>query len=64
MPGARDVLQRSIDALNAKRSNCESLLQDMNHPLSKLLFFDSASVIGDCIEIISETARECGITLN
>ncbi len=64
MPGARDALQKSLDALKAKRSNCESLLHDMEHPLSKLLFLDSASVTSECIGIISETARECGITLS
>ena len=60
---AKDILQKSIDALNAKRINCESILEDVNHPLSKLLFIDSASVISDCIEIVTETAREHGITV-
>lgn len=60
---AKDILQKSIDALNAKRSNCESILEDMEHPISKLLFIDSASVISDCIEIVTETANEHGITV-
>lgn len=60
---ARNALQKAIDALAVKRRNCESILEDMEHPLSKLLFLDSASVISDCIEIVSVTAREHGILL-
>lgn len=60
---ARNALQKAIDALAVKQRNCESIVEDMEHPLSKLLFIDSASVIQDCIEIVSETAREHGILL-
>lgn len=60
---ARKILQESIDALAAKRMNNESLMRDMELPLTKLLFCDCMSVIQDCIEIIRETAREHGITM-
>lgn len=60
---ARNALQKAIDALTVKRRNCEFIIEDMEHPLSKLLFIDSASVIQDCIEIVSIAAREHGITV-
>lgn len=36
-------------------------MQKMEHPLSRLLFADSLSVIQECIELIKETVREHGI---
>lgn len=61
---ARDVLQKSIDALAMKQKDYESALQGADLPSLRLLFADSASVICDCIGIVSETARECGIFIN
>jgi len=44
-----------------KQKDYENALQSADIPLLRLLFADSASAICDCIEIVSETARECGI---
>lgn len=60
-----EVLQKSIDTLAMKQRDYESALQDTdaNNYTLRILFADSASVIHDCIEIIRETACECGISI-
>ena len=59
---AKDVLQRSIDALAVKRQDYESAMEGADLPMLRLLFADSISVIGDCIEIVNETALKCGVS--
>jgi len=44
-----------------KQKDYENALQSADIPSLRLLFADSASAICDCIGIVSETARECGI---
>lgn len=34
----------------------------MGHPIARLLFADSVSVIKDCIEIVNETALKYGVS--
>lgn len=57
------ILQKSIDTLAGKQKDYESALQNTgtDSHILRLLFADSASVIHDCIEMVSETAREYGI---
>lgn len=59
----KDILQRSVDVLAGKQKDYESALQDTDNSILRLLYADSASVIGDCIELVSETAREYGIPM-
>lgn len=59
----KNILQRSVDALACKKENYESALQDTDNHILRLLYADSASVIGDCIELVSGTAREYGIPM-
>lgn len=47
-----------------KQKDYEAAFQGTDLPSLRLLFADSASVICDCIGIVSETARECGIFIN
>lgn len=58
------ILQKSIAALDSKREHCEAIMQELDAPLAKLMFMDSASVIQECIEIIRETAHVYGVSLN
>lgn len=44
-----------------KQLDYESAIQDTDNDTLRLLYADSASVIGDCIEMVSETAHEYGI---
>ncbi len=57
----KNILQKSIDTLSDKKQDYESALQYADSHILRLLYADSASVIGDCIELVSETAREYGI---
>lgn len=59
----KNILQRSVDALVWKQKDYESALQDTDNQILRLLYADSASVIGDCIELVSGTAREYGIPM-
>ncbi len=59
----KNILQRSVDALTCKKEDYESALQDADNNILRLLYADSASVIGDCIDLVSETAREYGIPM-
>lgn len=59
-----EILQKSIDTLAGKQRDYESAMQDTNSNTLRLLYADSASVIQDCIEMVSETASEYGIFIN
>lgn len=59
----KNILQRSVDALACKKEDYESALQDTDNNILRLLYADSASVIGDCIALVSGTAREYGIPM-
>ena len=59
----KKILQKSVDVLAWKQNDYESALQDTNNSILRLLYADSVSVIGDCIELVSETAREYGIPM-
>lgn len=59
----KKILQESVDVLTWKQKDYESALQDTDNSILRLLYADSVSVIGDCIELVSETAREYGIPM-
>ena len=63
---AEGLFKRIVSALTDKwRDYLSALgsLDDTGDYISRLLFVDSASVIQDCIEIISDAAREYGIPI-
>lgn len=60
---SKKILQSSIDTLINRQKDYESALQDTDNHLLRLLYADSASVIQDCIEIVSETASKYGICM-
>lgn len=52
--------------LDGKRKDYISAMENLDDAgdhLLRLLFADSASVIQDCIELVSETAQKSGITI-
>ncbi|MCM1219834.1 MAG: hypothetical protein NC548_35635 [Lachnospiraceae bacterium] len=59
----KNILQKSINTLSGRQRDYESALQEADSPMLRLLYADSASVIGDCIEVISGTAREYGVPI-
>lgn len=61
-----NTFKKSVSALADKRRDYLSafeILDDTGDFTARLLFADSASVIQDCIEIISDAAREYGIPI-
>lgn len=63
---AGEFFKKSVSALDDKRRDYLSafeILDDTGDFTARLLFADSASVIQDCIEIISDAAREYGIPI-
>ncbi len=58
--------KKTVSALTDKRRDYLSALgslDDTGDYILRLLFVDSASVIQDCIEIISDAARKYGIQI-
>lgn len=58
--------KKTVSALTDKRRDYLSALgslDDTGDYILRLLFVDSASVIQDCIEIISDVARKYGIQI-
>ena len=58
--------KKTVSALTDKRRDYLSALgslDDTGDYILRLLFVDSASVIQDCIEIISDAARKYGIPM-
>ena len=63
---AEGLFKKAVSALTDKRRDYLSALgslDDTGDYILRLLFVDSASVIQDCIEIISDAAREYGIPI-
>lgn len=59
----KKILLESIDVLARRQKDYESALQDTDSRMLRILYADSASVIGECIELVSETAREYGFPM-
>ena len=59
----KKILQKSVGILAGKQKDYESALLDTDNHILRLLYADSVSVIGDCIELVSEAARENGIPM-
>ena len=65
-PDAEVLFKKAVSALTDKRKDYLSALgslDDTGDYIQRLLFLDSASVIQDCIEIVSDAAREYGIPI-
>ena len=65
-PDAEVLFKKAVSALTDKRKDYLSALgslDDTGDYILRLLFLDSASVIQDCIEIVSDAAREYGIPI-
>ena len=65
-PDAEVLFKKAVSALTDKRKDYLSalgILDDTGDYILRLLFLDSASVIQDCIEIVSDAAREYGIPI-
>lgn len=63
---AEGLFKRIVSALTDKRRNYLSALGSLDNTgdyILRLLFVDSASVIQDCIKIISDAACEYGIPI-
>ena len=65
-PDAEVLFKKAVSALTDKQRDYLSALgslDDTGDYILRLLFVDSASVIQDCIEIISDAARKYGIPI-
>ena len=65
-PDAEVLFKKAVSALTDKRKDYLSALgslDDTGDYILRLLFLDSASVIQDCIEIVSDAACEYGIPI-
>lgn len=60
----KSILQKSMDVLAGKKKDYEDAMEHTDISLLRLLYADSASVIGDCIEMVAETARGFGIFMD
>jgi hypothetical protein len=59
----KGILLESMDVLAEKKKDYEDAMEHTDISLLRLLYADSASVIGDCIEVISGIIRKYGIPL-